>query len=218
MSALSPLIIPVISNIANISQYLQEDNDSKNLQLKFVNYSNPIEVLNSGFEIIVADGYLLTPEFWQAFHHQLEKGESSLKWINCTFAGVNAIFENIRKTTDSSKLIQLLIENNIRLTKIGVFGSHMFEYLIQHMMNELRHYEKVLDHQSQSLWVGKTAFNYKTLDRVKIGLLGYGNIGKYICETFKKIYPTIKIHIYRNSQKSYKLVHNAALLMLEEEI
>src|SRR3989338_2979393 len=109
MSEQSTTIAPVVSNIPSIANYLQEDNDTKHLHLKFVNFSNPIDVLVGKHEIMVADGYLLTAEFWQTFYEQLEKGESSLRWINCTFAGVNAIFENIRKINNYEKLIGLLV-------------------------------------------------------------------------------------------------------------
>ncbi|KAG2382306.1 hypothetical protein C9374_005508 [Naegleria lovaniensis] len=211
----TPIIIPVISNIFNFYQSLHDALERSDLKISIQFLSWPpnecpskllssFESLPQYYPIIISDAYLLTEEFFKALYEQLkdESNHRHVKWIMCTFAGVNLIFDTIRKLECGEHLLELLEKRNVKLTKIGTFGLLMYEYLLQHMLNDLRFYDKVLEHQSQKLWIGKTAFLHKTLNQVKIGLMGFGNIGKYVTHQLKQSFPKITIHVYRN-QKSY---------------
>lgn len=157
----------------------------------------------------------MTEEFFKTLYEQLkdESNDRHVKWIMCTFAGVNLIFDTIRKLEFSEHLLELLEKRNVKLTKIGKFGLLMYEYLLQHMLNDLRFYDKVLEHQAQKVWIGKTAFLHKTLNQTKIGLMGFGNIGKYVSQQLKQSFPKITIHVYRNQKCNTKTEHS----MQEEE-
>jgi len=205
--------VPVLSNITNLFDTLLSESNSLcgefskyNTRVEFVKFSEACSLLQDDngnttqYEVIMADAYLLTVDFWNLFREQLTNNTCKIKWIMCTFAGINAIFDNIRKLENNGKdLIELLMAHNVKLTKIGSFGSHMYEYLLQHMLNDLRNYTLAVQHQSEHTWIGKTMFAYKTLGNVKIGLLGYGNIGNYVCKYLKMSFPTISIYVYRNT-------------------
>ncbi|XP_077990740.1 glyoxylate/hydroxypyruvate reductase A-like [Glandiceps talaboti] len=102
---------------------------------------------------------------------------SSLKWMQSTRAGVNAIFDNL----DRSKP-----QPSYKLTKMaGVFGAYMSEYVIGQIIARERIFNQLFVDQRNREWHGRLRANYRVLSSLSIGILGVGDIGKSFAETFK---------------------------------
>ncbi|KAL9645692.1 hypothetical protein ABK040_003425 [Willaertia magna] len=193
--------IGVLSNVPgafdglSTNKYLTEE-----LGIKFIKYEKDSEELLN-YEIIIADAHILSVPFWEnIYNHLLNNKQFKLKWIMNTFAGVNLLFDTIKKFDKHEHLLELLQQHNIILTKIGIFGPDMLEYILQHILNDLRNNELARQHQSEKQWDGRKSFTYKTLNELTIGILGYGNIGKFVCEKLKFLSPKIKINVFKNEK------------------
>ncbi|XP_035658158.1 glyoxylate/hydroxypyruvate reductase A-like [Branchiostoma floridae] len=122
-------------------------------------------------EILLMDPNLMPPLMYQL---------PRLKWMQSTWAGVDAMFKHLDKTKPLP---------SYTLTRFGgVFGPAMAEYVISHIVNTERRAHKQWENQAKGLWERSgDIHNYRPLTMLSVGILGVGDIGKEIarcCKTF----------------------------------
>jgi phosphoglycerate dehydrogenase-like enzyme len=115
----------------------------------------------------------------------------NLKWIQSEWAGLDSLFKTIDGLDVSS------IENKVKLTKMGEFGPNITHYCIQHMLNHERNYALITQNQKSRIWSEKSQHYYRSLSDITIGVMGFGDIGSYLCRVFKQLFGS-KLHVIRN--------------------
>lgn len=95
---------------------------------------------------------------------------SNLKWLQSTFAGVDALMR--------PRLRQDYLLTNIK----GIFGPLMSEYLFGYLLAHKRQHAKYRQQQAQRVWLPGS---YKTLQGQHLLLLGTGSIARHIATTAK---------------------------------
>ncbi|XP_023230458.1 uncharacterized protein LOC111630577 [Centruroides sculpturatus] len=102
----------------------------------------------------------------------------NMKWVQSTWAGVEAIFQNF----DKSKLPKFIF------TKLGNegFADYMAEYIIaQIIINERKFYE-MWDDQKENKWTLRKIERGRLLENLTVGILGVGAIGKRVAKFLKQ--------------------------------
>jgi phosphoglycerate dehydrogenase-like enzyme len=119
-------------------------------------------------EIILADPPLIA--------HLLDQA-SSLKWLQSTWAGVDAIFQkNSRR--------------DFILTRIkGLFGPLMAEYILGHIIAREREVVTLAERQRERSW--RPEINYRRLSTLTLGVLGLGDIGGAVARAAKAFGMTV---------------------------
>ena len=108
-------------------------------------------------EIILADPPLIA--------HLLDQA-TNLKWLQSTWAGVDAIF---RKSS----------RRDYVLTRIrGLFGPLMAEYILGHIIARERELVALAEQQRAGNW--QPEINYRRLSSLTLGVLGLGDIGSTV--------------------------------------
>ncbi|PKG79906.1 D-2-hydroxyacid dehydrogenase [Shewanella sp. Actino-trap-3] len=93
---------------------------------------------------------------------------TALKWLQSTFAGVNA-------------LMQPSLRHDYLLTNIrGVFGPLMSEYVFGYLLSHYRHHAQYTQQQHQQLW---RPGSYRTLQGQQLLILGTGSIAQHLAIT-----------------------------------
>ncbi|XP_077997379.1 glyoxylate/hydroxypyruvate reductase A-like [Glandiceps talaboti] len=101
----------------------------------------------------------------------------NLKWMQSTWAGVDNIFDNL----DQSKPLP-----TYKLTRFaGMFGIHMREYVIGHIIARERKFNDLREDQAKGNWDYALRAKYRLLSSLSIGILGLGDVGKYVAEACK---------------------------------
>ncbi|MCL1038637.1 D-2-hydroxyacid dehydrogenase [Shewanella submarina] len=95
---------------------------------------------------------------------------SKLKWLQSTYAGVDALMR--------PRLRQDYLLTNIK----GIFGPLMSEYLFGYLLAHKRQHAKYRQQQEQRVW---RPGSYKTLQGQHLLLLGTGSIARHIATTAK---------------------------------
>lgn len=108
--------------------------------------------------ILVADPDLLGP-----FIYNL----NDVKWVQSTWDGVDALAKFIKHDKPYPEL---------KLTRFAVFGQHMAEYVIGHIIAMERNFRKLSKDQKNHEW-RKSVGSYRLLNKLTIGLIGVGEIG-----------------------------------------
>jgi len=99
-----------------------------------------------------------------------------LKWIQSTFAGVDALFNG-----DISKNWK-----DVKLTRLGgVFGPLMSEYLISQIISRERSFAKLAAAQKLETWAQQECATYRPLSSLRVGVMGLGSIGLHFCRVSK---------------------------------
>jgi phosphoglycerate dehydrogenase-like enzyme len=119
-------------------------------------------------EIILADPPLIAPHLDKASH---------LKWLQSTWAGVDAIFRmNSRR--------------DFLLTRVqGLFGPLMAEYILGHIIAREREVVTLAKQQRDRIW--KPEIHYRRLSTLTLGILGLGEIGGAVARTAKTFGMTV---------------------------
>eukprot|EP01117_Protostelium_nocturnum_P018916 TRINITY_DN8020_c0_g1_i1.p1 TRINITY_DN8020_c0_g1~~TRINITY_DN8020_c0_g1_i1.p1 ORF type:complete len:343 (-),score=86.73 TRINITY_DN8020_c0_g1_i1:6-1034(-) len=147
--------------------------NSSQFQLK-EGEKDEIPSLMSKFEVVLVEPDLVSKSFRE---NQSFKVADGLKWMQSTWAGINA-FRDLEggKRTESP---------HFTFTKLGdAFGPLIASYCLGYIINLERHLMDYKQFQKESNWEKKT---YRPLAGIKIGILGYGNIGREIakhCRSF----------------------------------
>ncbi|MFC1483837.1 D-2-hydroxyacid dehydrogenase [Candidatus Neomarinimicrobiota bacterium] len=119
-------------------------------------------------EIILADPPLIATHLDRA---------SELKWLQSTWAGVDAIFRiNSRR--------------DYLLTRVqGLFGPLMAEYILGHIIARERGVVTLAEQQQERIW--KPEIRYRRLSTLTLGVLGLGEIGSAVARTAKAFGMTV---------------------------
>jgi phosphoglycerate dehydrogenase-like enzyme len=118
-------------------------------------------------EIILTD-----PDSTFATHSHTAK---NCKWLQSTWAGVDGFLKNVNYKRPDFILTRFA----------GTFGRHIAEYCLQHILNHERHYPHVQEMRDNLVWDQQAYPSYRTLNEIKIGVLGFGDIGKEVCRVGK---------------------------------
>jgi phosphoglycerate dehydrogenase-like enzyme len=120
-------------------------------------------------EIILADPPLIA--------HFLDQA-ANLKWLQSTWAGVDAIF---RKSS----------RRDYKLTRIrGLFGPLMAEYILGHILARERELVTLAERQRARNWQPK--INYRRLSTLTLGVLGLGDIGSAVARAAQAFGMTVR--------------------------
>ncbi|CAF1155497.1 unnamed protein product [Didymodactylos carnosus] len=138
---------------------------SNNLQFNYVN-PNDISQLHQYFpsaHIIFGEPLTFIPFINQSF-------TTNLKWFQSTYAGVDAI---VKKSKN----------NNYIVTRAPVFGQHMSEYCLGHIISHERHFPLLREAQLNKQWL---TCSYRLLSSLRVGIMGAsGEIGQSLARTCK---------------------------------
>jgi phosphoglycerate dehydrogenase-like enzyme len=126
------------------------------IQEKDENYENNCEIL-------LADPGLVSKRIDHSFHN--------LKWMQCTFAGVNRLID------DSTR-------DDYILTRIGEgFGSQMTEYILGWILSLQLRIPTAIEQQRRGEWNASPYLTRGTLVNQTVGILGTGQIGSSIAQS-----------------------------------
>ncbi|XP_070546764.1 glyoxylate/hydroxypyruvate reductase A-like [Ptychodera flava] len=109
-----------------------------------------------------------------------------LKWMQCTWAGVDDIFNHL----DRSRPFP-----TYKLTRFGgVFGMHMKEYVLGYIIAHQRNFRQLWEYQNKAKWFNISQTDvpfYTLLSKLSIGILGVGEIGREIAIACKALGMTV---------------------------
>jgi phosphoglycerate dehydrogenase-like enzyme len=101
---------------------------------------------------------------------------NALRWMQATWAGVNAIFDNTTK------------RDYVCTRLAGVFGEQMAEYILGYVLNVEKHMVLASQQQANKEWV-KDAWHSEAqnrkLSQLTLGLMGLGSIGSEVAKAAK---------------------------------
>lgn len=113
-------------------------------------------------EIVVGDPGLLVP--------LLDDHFPNLKWMQSTWAGVNAILD---KTT----------RRDYALTRLGgVFGQLMADYVIGQILMHERRFPELLTQQKNGVWDQQPFLRPRKMTDLTLSILGMGDIGQVVAK------------------------------------
>lgn len=89
--------------------------------------------------------------------------------------------------TLASSILQMRKYGDFTLTKMGgVFGPHVTEYCVSQIVANERKFGAQLALQQQKQWAPSSS-TYRSFSRLKIGILGVGDIGCHMAKVFKAV-------------------------------
>jgi phosphoglycerate dehydrogenase-like enzyme len=120
---------------------------------------------DSNCEILIADPGLVSTTIDTSFNN--------LKWMQCTFAGVNRMIDDSRR-------------DNFILTRIGEgFGSQMTEYVLGWILSLQLKIPTAFQQKEKREWNPSPYMSRGTLQEKTIGILGTGQIGSAVAQGCK---------------------------------
>lgn len=159
----------VFSRIQKLVPLLEKHPLSSTLNIVSTSNVDEVKLHLPHADFIIADPTLIG-------NKELLQLATKCKWLQSTFAGNDALL----------KLNKEMKAPNFIITKLsGVFGKHISEYVLQQIINHERQFLKLHYAQKASKWVRDENYNYRTLDEITLGVMGYGDIGKHVCKTAK---------------------------------
>ena len=135
---------------------------SENLAAKIVGDCN----------ILVADPDLVGPIVYNI---------SKVKWMQSTWDGVDAMSKFIKHDKPYPQL---------QVTRHAVFGRHMAEYVLGHIIAIERNFKGVFSNQERHQWE-MSRRSYRLLNKLTIGLIGVGDIGSSVAKAAKHFGMTV---------------------------
>lgn len=94
----------------------------------------------------------------------------NVKWVQGTWAGIDALMPHIRKNESPAFPIVRFTGNH--------FGRLIGEYVVANIVNFERNIFEVKENQNKQLWVTEGRISsYRSVYDLTIGILGIGNIG-----------------------------------------
>ena len=129
--------------------------------------------------VLVADPDLLGPFLYDM------KG---VDWVQSTWDGVDALDKFLKHDQPYPKL---------KLTRFSVFGIHMAEYVIGHIVANERGFKLAFKDQENHNWERRSG-SYRLLKTLTIGLVGVGEIGCGIARVAKAFGMTVHGIVSKN--------------------
>lgn len=119
-------------------------------------------------EIVIADANLLISHV---------DNLPRTKWVQVTWAGVETLVDSMKNKNLPFKVTRFSGD---------CFGYAMSEYVVSHIVNFERDHRKQFENQSKCLWnINGKIQSHRRLSDLTIGVLGLGEIGKFIVKTLK---------------------------------
>ena len=122
--------------------------------------------------ILVADPDLVGPFLYNI---------KNVKWIQSTWAGVDGMAKFIKHDKPYPDL---------QVTRFAVFGQHMAEYVLGHIIALERNFRGILKDQECHKW-DSSVRPYRLLSSLTIGIIGIGDIGSSIATIAKNFGMTV---------------------------
>ncbi|KAI4465907.1 2-hydroxyacid dehydrogenase-related [Holotrichia oblita] len=167
-------LITVYSRIPRLLEALQTE--IPNFQFKQVTSSMEHEKDIHQSKILIADVNLLIPMLYEI---------SDIKFIQVTRAGVNQLIKYVNDH-------QLSPCCTIARYTGPIYAKLLTEYLIYHIINHERDFDKLRANQKAKVWSHEGKIRkYRTISDLKIGLLGVGNLGFGIAQSLRLFGGTI---------------------------
>lgn len=107
-----------------------------------------------------------------------------LEWLQLTAAGVDQVIEKISQQPAGSYAV----------TRFGgVFGPHLAQYVIGHIISWERGFQKMWGDQQRHKWdaIWRRQYKYRLMSELSIGILGLGDIGRVVAEACKSLGMTV---------------------------
>jgi len=130
------------------------------------------EKLTGDCNILLADPELVGPIVYNM---------SKVQWVQCTWDGVDGITKFLRYEKPYPEAT---------LTRLAVFGRHMAEYVLGHIIAFERNFKGVIKDQERQEW-GKSGRDYRPLNKLTIGIVGVGEIGSGVAKAAKQFGMTV---------------------------
>ncbi|RXG51067.1 Glyoxylate/hydroxypyruvate reductase A [Armadillidium vulgare] len=170
-------IIPYLSavlqkRLPNISviNVLNKNNDpvSKEWNKKVVSNDELLGI--SDAEIVLGDENLIA---------QVYQNLDYVKFIQCTWAGVEILTQRIKKER---------IVPKYPISKLGsqIFSQYMAEYVVGQILMRERNWIACHNYQVQKIWAHQYEVgSYRSLQEITVGVLGVGSIGNEVIHALK---------------------------------
>ena len=136
-------------------------------------------------KILVADPDLLAPIIQNLKH---------IQWIQSTWDGVDALMKVIPTGGPYP---------NIPVARLAMFGQHMAEYVLGHIISRERDFKGIFKDQQVHKW--QTYRTYRLLNELSIGLIGMGEIGKHVAKIAKDFGMTVHGLVSKHVPESSRL-------------
>jgi len=172
-------------------------NPKLSLSIPKITDPNAISASLKGANIVFGDPSLLEPHL-----RNPDLNFSSLEWIHSTWAGVEGMVQLARDLSSryQQNEVDARLEDGESLKKkakvaqtnspflitrmADVFGPHMAEYCIGHIIRLERQFERFALDQKQRRWEVKD-YRYRRMNELRIGILGVGSIGLHVAMVLK---------------------------------
>ena len=130
------------------------------------------EQLPGDCNILLADPDLVGPIVYNL---------NKVQWVQCTWDGVDGITKFLRCEKPYPEAT---------LTRFAVFGRHMAEYVIGHIIAFERNFKGIFKDQECHEWA-KSSKDYRLLNKLTIGIVGVGEIGSSVAKAAKHFGMTV---------------------------
>jgi phosphoglycerate dehydrogenase-like enzyme len=182
------VLLPVDKILGSLNNEAQERNASVTFH-QIGSLRDLQETLkNTHAQILLADTRALTTDVWQFI-----LSNDCIKWIHFPFAGVERPMQALHKLQDINK--ERLTD--IKLTNRHGYGPEMLEYILTYVLYFERNVTSILEQQQRKEY-NQLGSKSRLLSSCTIGLLGYGDIGRYVANVLKSSFGA-RIHAFRRS-------------------
>jgi len=108
------------------------------------------------------------------------KFAKNCKWIQSTWAGLDTLLKD-----------NIISKRNFIISRHGGLGKHIGEYIVQQILNIERKYD--FFQQNQKLHIWEKTLQYRAIDDLTIGIMGFGSIGLECCKILKVFGAKLKV-------------------------
>ncbi|KAI4490906.1 hypothetical protein M0802_010580 [Mischocyttarus mexicanus] len=166
-------VITVLSTIPKLSHHLRTRLPNLTIYDVLSEKDNTLSKLNDA-EILVSDCDLLIPHLGKL---------PKLQWVQSTWAGLDKLIPFIKDKPLNFTLSRFTDQS---------FGLAMSEYVIAQIVNFERDQKQQYENQKKADWIkdGKIQ-DHRLIRDLNIGILGLGNIGKFIAQNLKMFGATV---------------------------
>ena len=145
------------------------------------------------------EGLEKVPEIWivnPALLSRIKPTKEQLagvKWIQSVFAGMNILVNYFKGIYEEGEEVPFV------MTRLGgAFGKPMAEWTLGQIISHERHFHQYKSYQRNHQW--KPVLQYRTMEEITMGIVGYGEIGREIARKAKKGF-NMKIFAFKRSIK-----------------
>ncbi|KAL0478342.1 hypothetical protein AKO1_010351 [Acrasis kona] len=152
------------------------------------------EVLSNKTKILFIDPPSSTIELWKF----VTSKESTIEWVHSSAAGVDKFFATFKQLPEDNLTF---LQNEIKFTRRAgsVTPQTMTEYILMIILNMERSMKSLSQNSLNHEW--QSDYNCRLLSECRVGLMGYGEIGREIANKLNSNF-NMKINVLKRGEAS----------------